>query len=148
MENRLVKMVFVCIASSLLASCSSFNQYFGSVPSGRSAAKASGDIGDQPTSMTGHLTNMSTAVGGKFESSMDNIDRSKLSRALDSGLGKATTWTNVSSGISFTVVPTRKMSIGSNQFCRAYNITAVKGSSTDQYTGTACLGDDSNWHPM
>lgn len=156
MEMRFVKLACVLAASGMLTACNSMNDFFNGLSSSPSSTSSSAmqgqqrrtDLGDQPASMTGRPTNQSTAVGGKFESTMDRIDRSKLSRALDSGLGKATTWTNGSSGITFTVVPTRKVRIGNNAFCRTYNITAVRGSSTDQYSGTACLGDDSNWHPV
>lgn len=132
-------MIGLCVMASLLVSCS----YFGS-----SSSHSGSGLGDQTGSMTGMPTNESTAIGGSFESKMDNIDRSKLSRALDSGLGKATSWTSGASGITYTVVPTRKVTIGNNQFCRAYSITGTRGSSSNQYTGTACLGDDSNWHPV
>ncbi len=147
MQKQLVKLICIFVAGGFLISCTSIQSVFNG-RSSKSTSSGKSDLGDQPASMTGRPTNQSTAVGGKFDSRMDGLDKSKLPRALDAGLGKATTWTNGSSGITYTVVPTRKVTIGGNQFCRSYSITAVRGGDTDQYTGTACLGDDSNWHPI
>lgn len=145
MRNPLVKLACVFVIVGILVSCATVKSVFQG-PSSNVAAKS--DVGDQPASMTGQPTNQSTAVGGKFDSTMDKLDKSKLSRALDGGLGKPTTWANGSTGITYTVVPTQKTTIGGNKFCRSYQITAMKGAKSDQYSGTACLGDDSNWHPV
>ena len=138
MSIRLIKWLSLFVMGSLLISCSVFKS---------SPRQSRSDLGDQPSSMTGKPTNQSTAIGGSFESSMDVLDKSRVSRALDSGLGKPTKWVNAASGVTYTVVPTRKVKVGGNEFCRDYTITADHGGSSSQYEGTACLGDDSNWHP-
>ena len=100
-------------------------------------------------STSGGLTEATSnaPVGGGAQHSMDDIDQSKLSRALDGGVGKATTWQNANTGIKYTVVPTGKLTIGGNPFCRKYTVTTEKGNSTNQVSGTACVSTDGAWHP-
>ena len=87
-------------------------------------------------------------VGGNIEQSMDSLDRSKLSRAMDGGIGKSTQWTNGSTGMTYMVTPTRKMTIGGNPFCRQYVISASRGGRSNQVNGTACVASDGSWHPV
>jgi surface antigen len=86
-------------------------------------------------------------IGGKFEGSMDENDKQKLSRAMDSGIGKSTTWVNGASGVSYTVVPTKKVTVGSNKICRQYTVTMEKNDMKDKINGTACVTEDGAWHP-
>lgn len=88
------------------------------------------------------------ALAGDIESSMDVLDKTKLSRALDGGLGKATHWTNVSTGASYTVIPTRKVVVSGNAFCREYSVTMTRGGKTSDMTGRACVASDGAWHPV
>ncbi|RDI43352.1 RT0821/Lpp0805 family surface protein [Aquicella lusitana] len=85
------------------------------------------------------------AVGGSLETAMDVLDKTKMTRALDKPLGKSTEWENVSTGIRYTVVPTQKLTLNGNPFCRKYTITAAKGEKKRELQGTACVGDDGNW---
>lgn len=88
------------------------------------------------------------ALGGTASNSMDVIDKSKLSRALDSPLGKSTHWSNANTGIDYTVVTTQKVTVNGNSLCRKYNIEAAKDDKTRQMSGTACVSTDGNWHPV
>ncbi len=87
-------------------------------------------------------------LGGAVASSMDVIDKSKLSHALDKPLGKSTTWTNSNSGIKYTVTPTEKVAINGNSLCRRYSISSAKNDKTRDGGGTACVSTDGNWHSV
>lgn len=76
--------------------------------------------------------------------SMDSSDKSKLSHALDNPLGKSTTWTNENSGITYTVVPTKKVTISGNPFCREYTLTENRSGRTRESYGTACVDTKSS----
>lgn len=102
--------------------------------------------GNELTNTPGVDTNKT--VGGNIGQSMDSADQRKMSKALDKPLGKETTWQNLSSGISYIVVPTAKTEVNGNRLCRKYNTTATRGGETQQFTGTACITADGNWHPV
>lgn len=87
-------------------------------------------------------------VGGHLALSMDGIDKSKLSHALDNPIGKSTTWTNQQTGTTFTVTPTAKVVLNENPFCRRYTVLAVKGDRSKETTGTACVSSDSSWQAV
>lgn len=85
------------------------------------------------------------SLGGYIEQFMDANDKSKMARALDGSLGKATSWKNPVSGASFSVTPISKVSMGSG-ICRSYSVSMNKGGVNDKVGGTACIGDDGVWH--
>ncbi len=87
-------------------------------------------------------------IGGSIEKAMDKSDRNRMLKALDKAPGKPTTWTNNRTSIKYVVVPTRKIVINDNPFCRKYQTTASRGESTKQMFGTACVGSDGNWHSV
>ncbi len=88
------------------------------------------------------------APGGSIANKMDEADKSKMFHALDSAPGKATNWTNPNTGISYTVTPTKKVTLNGNPYCREYETTAVKGERQNQLNGTACVGQDGQWHSV
>lgn len=85
------------------------------------------------------------SIGGYLRSAMDENDKSKLSHALDKSPGKETHWVNQNSSISYTVVPTRALSINGNAHCRKYSITAINSGHTEKSLGTACVDSDGSW---
>jgi len=87
-------------------------------------------------------------IGGSIEKNMDRTDRNRMLKALDKAPGKTTTWKNNRTAIKYVVVPTRKIVINDNPFCRRYQTTATRGTSSKQMTGTACVGSDGNWHSV
>lgn len=88
-------------------------------------------------------------VGGRSAHAMDSIDRSKLWHALDKPIGKSTSWSNASTHMNYTVVPTQKVTINGNNFCRKYQVTAtVQGGSSNVTEGSACVGSDGNWEAV
>lgn len=88
------------------------------------------------------------AIGGAIASSMDEIDRGKLTHALDNAPGKATHWVSSASGTDYTVEPIKKATIAGNGLCRVYQLTAVKNGNKQEMTGTACVGPDGAWHEV
>lgn len=90
----------------------------------------------------------SEPVGGSIEKSMDQDDKIKMSRALDKAPGKTTSWTNNRTGIHYEVTPIRKIVIKNNPYCRVYQTISTRGSFSKEVSGTACISEDGNWHPM
>jgi surface antigen len=87
-----------------------------------------------------------TEVGGQLAASMDDSDKNKMFHALDKGLGKSTEWTSPHSGISYSVVPTGKLTVNGNPYCRNYQVTGRKNNQGQTVTGTACVSPtDSSW---
>lgn len=88
------------------------------------------------------------SIGGHLNGSMDSMDRMKLTHALDNSPGKSTHWENPTTGTSYTVVPTKKITINQNPYCRTYQVTAVKEGKERQYTGAACVNANGTWQPV
>ncbi len=87
-------------------------------------------------------------IGGSLEKYMDSDDKIKMSRGLDKAPGKTTSWTNNRMGMHYAVTPIRKVVLKDNPYCRTYQMTATRGSHTKEASGTACIAEDGNWHPM
>lgn len=85
------------------------------------------------------------AVGGSIAGAMNETDKNKLSRALDSAPGKSTHWISEETGTSYTVTPIKKVTIGENNLCRTYEITAERDSKTRTSSGTACINASGTW---
>ena len=133
MKHSLTKLLFILV--SLCLSACAVNPFNNSgAPANSSSPLAN--------------TESNTPVGGNLANNMDEADKQKLSRALDSAPGKATSWSNVSTGTSYTVVPTKKISINGNPFCREYNLTASRGGQTQEVRGNACVTADGDWHSI
>jgi len=139
-----VKVVGVSLLALTLSACSSmFSQQ---APTGTQVAAAPGE--ERPIELSGAPVADTAPLAGNIEASMDGNDRTKLSRALDGGIGKQTRWTSSGTGITYTVVPTQKITVGGNSLCRKYTITAIRGASTQQVSGSACVGSDGAWHTV
>jgi len=87
-------------------------------------------------------------IGGSIERSMDANDKAKMSKALDKAPGKSTVWTNDRMGITYTVTPIKKIVINNNPFCREYETMISRKYNSNTQHGTACIGDDGNWHSL
>lgn len=141
MKTVFIRLALVGLSINLTACSSNFLNYGQQTPEQKQSAEAQTAIADATADTRG-------SVGGNIGNAMDSFDKNKLSHALDSALGKPTQWINQNTGISYTVVPTEKVVIGDNQFCRKYTVTATKGTQVKESRGVACVGDDSNWHPV
>lgn len=153
MQNVLPKLS-VLASIILLSSCSSLN-FGGSssapavVPVTQADADATQGTAPAATPTTPEETattttdagTTSTPVGGGMSAS----DQDKLSHALDGPIGQPTTWVSETNGTTYTVVPTTKVTINGNPYCRKYNVKTEKGSRSNAYTSTACVSADSSW---
>lgn len=130
MKHSLIRLGCITLVAMGVVSCTN-RDITGNAASGNEAMVASGD----------------NATGSVGSGSMDSIDRNKLSHALDKTIGKQTTWQNASTGVTYTVVPTRKTTVGSNSLCREYTVTKAYGGNSSASQGVACVGSDGAWHP-
>lgn len=139
MKMSLMKWAGFLAFSFLLSACSTFS----SQPKGITVANSDeGQVGI----MSGEQVPQGGPIAGNLEMSMDATDKSKMSKALDGGLGKATHWANGATGVSYTVIPLQKVSVGGNTFCRTYSIAAERSGNVNKMNGTACLASDGAWH--
>lgn len=145
MRKEIIKLVSVMVLGSGLAACSSM--YSTQQPSG-TMVQAAAEGEEKPIELSGAPVADTAPLAGSIQSAMDENDRNKLNRALDGGIGKETHWTSTGTGITYTVVPTRKIRVGDNNLCRQYTITATRGGSKQQVRGSACVGSDGAWHTV
>jgi surface antigen len=106
---------------------------------------------DQNTLQSVNLGSTSTnnePVGGSMEKSMDQDDKIKMSKALDKAPGKTTSWTNNRTNMHYEVTPIKKVVLKNNPFCRTYKMLSSRGEYVNQVSGTACISEDGNWHPV
>jgi surface antigen len=90
-------------------------------------------------------TLIGTAIGGSVGQSMDETDRIKTTRSLETiRTGVPTSWQNPDSGNSYTVTPTRTYESEGSP-CREYTIDAVIGGKREDVYGTACRQPDGSW---
>ena len=146
MKTSSLKFIFLLFSISLSACSSTFFPQTSSTPAHHAAAKnqvAENDL----TPRTGETVN-NAAVAGNLEYSMDEIDKSKMFRALDKAPGKSTQWVNANTGITYTVVPTEKVVVNGNPYCRKYTTTASRNSKEKQFGGTACISANGGWEPV
>ena len=141
---QIIKPVLLMLVSLIVTGCIYDNTEKG-MPGEPQVATAGGvtsnaDKAAQPVRVAG-----GGPLGGYIEQFMDVNDKSKMTRALDGGLGKASRWTNPVSGAQFAMTPVSKVSMGSN-ICRSYLLSMNKGGIDDKVNGTACIGEDGIWH--
>ena len=152
MTKASIKLILLILSMSLTA-CSSIQSLtsYTSQPTVKEAPSQGSGTFVTDTGSTVPVATVSESnqpLGGEGAKSMDQIDKSKLSHALDSPLGKATHWQNANTGINYTVVPTQKVTINGNSLCRKYQVTLEKGDKSRQVNGTACISTDGNWHSI
>ena len=84
-------------------------------------------------------------IGGAVGRSMDDTDRLKTARSLETvRTGVPSTWRNPDTGNQYTVVPTRTYDSGSGP-CREYTVDATVGGNREKVYGTACRQPDGSW---
>lgn len=144
MYKAILKLAGIIVLGSALGACSSMFSH--EQQGGGKAVASNGE--EKPIELSGEPVADTAPLAGNIQSSMDENDRTRLSRALDGGIGKETRWVSGSTGITYAVVPTRKISVGGNSLCRKYTITASRGGSRQQVSGSACIGSDGAWHTV
>lgn len=142
MKKILPKVILLFLGANL-AACTTGQEF----PYLGSSAKTQppSEPAEKKTALVNEPIKNDSSLGGKIARSMDQNDRSKLAHALDNAPGKITQWVNRNSGISYTVTPTKKVTINGNPYCRVYEVVSNRGNKTEQMTGTACVAEDSSW---
>lgn len=104
--------------------------------SGRAAATAAGAVAG-------------AFIGSRIGKNMDDVDRMKMSKALESNrAGQTSTWRNPDNGNRYTVKPTKtyyRKKGRTTQPCRDYTTTAIIGGKQESIYGRACRMDDGTW---
>lgn len=85
-------------------------------------------------------------IGGSIGKTMDDVDRMKMTQALETAPTNAPyAWKNPDTGNSYTVTPTATVVSANGQPCREYTTTAVIGTRHEQIYGRACRDAQGNW---
>jgi surface antigen len=85
-------------------------------------------------------------IGGAIGKSMDDTDKMKMSHAIESNpVGQPAYWQNSNTGSSYTVTPTKNVSVDGNPYCREYRTNAMIAGKKQQMYGTACRQPDGTW---
>ncbi len=84
-------------------------------------------------------------IGGSIGKSMDDTDRLKMARSLETGrTDVATTWRNPDTNNNYTVTPTRTYNANTGP-CREYIVDAIIGGKKEKIYGKACRQSDGSW---
>ena len=78
-------------------------------------------------------------IGGAIGKSMDQTDQMKMNQALNKNPGQSTHWVNKKTGTSYTVMPTKNVTVAGNQNCRKYYTIVTMNGKKQRVYGTACL---------
>jgi surface antigen len=85
-------------------------------------------------------------IGGSIGKSMDEVDRMKMSEALESNCSNQTSnWVNPDNGNRYSVTPKRAYRDNRGQPCREYTTVATIGGKKQEIYGTACRTQDGSW---
>jgi surface antigen len=145
-----VVTLFMCLIASLsLLGCSEMTkQDVGTLSGGL----VGGVVGSQFGGGSGRLVAIGLGtlggalIGGSIGKSMDDVDRMKMQRALESNpVGQPAYWQNSKTGTNYTVVPVKNVTHQGNKYCREYRTTAVIGGKSEQVYGKACRQPDGAW---
>lgn len=139
-------LVSACLALTLSA-CEGppTREQAGMVIGGVVGGVAGSELGGHGTVATIVGTIAGAAVGGLIGKSMDESDRRRTARALETlPTGRASRWVNPDSGASYVVTPTRTYERRDGP-CRDYTVDAMIAGRPDRVVGTACRQPDGSW---
>jgi len=140
MKSILLKAAIIFMGASLMACTTKSPQSNQQAARGSFAQRSNGMLLASRSELVAGAD-----IGGSAAFSMDSVDRKRMFKALDKPVGKPTQWVSQSSGVRYSVVSTEKITINGNPYCRRYTTTASKNDRERQFSGTACVGEDSNW---
>lgn len=146
-----LKVLTCLLASSLvLTACNPTKQDIGTL----AGAGAGAAVGAQVGGGTGQLAAVAIGtlvggyIGGQIGKTMDDVDRMKMNRALETQpTGQAYTWENPDSGTDYAVTPTETYQRDGRP-CRDYTTEAVIDGKREVVHGTACRQPDGKWVAM
>ena len=142
-------MVPVLLAGVLLSGCATQgpNEQAGMVIGGVLGGLLGSEVGDGRGRTAAIIagTLAGAAIGGSVGNSMDDVDRLKTAKTLETvRTGVPSRWVNPDTGNRYEVVPTRTYDSGAGP-CREYTIDAVIGGRDEAVYGTACRQPDGSW---
>jgi len=155
MKNLSCSTLALVLVSSMLPACESTpsnpsqrdtGMVIGGILGGVIGHEVGGGSGRTAATIVGTL--IGAAIGGSIGRSMDETDRIKTARTLETvRTGVPSQWVNPDSGHRYTVMPTRTYDHPTGP-CREYTVDAVIGGSADKVYGTACRQPDGSWRAM
>lgn len=93
-------------------------------------------------------TLLGAGVGGAVGRSMDDTDRIKVARSLETvRTGVPSQWRNPDTGNIYSVVPTRTYETAGTP-CREYTVNGNVGGKRETIYGTACRQADGSWRTV
>lgn len=149
---RKVVTVAVIAVSVLVTGCQEVkNEQVGAVVGGGLGgllgAQVGGGSGKIAAAVAGAL--VGAYLGGQVGKSMDELDRLKANRALESNpTGQTSTWNNPDTGNKYTVTPTRTYQDDAGAPCRDYTTEAIIDGKREFVKGTACRQPDGTWRAI
>lgn len=148
MKKILTVLIAVLVSLSLVGCSNMTKQDVGTVSGG----VIGGLVGSQFGGGSGQLVAIGLGavagalIGGAIGKNMDETDRLKMNQALETQpVGQPAYWKNDKTGTSYTVVPTKNVTVKSNKYCREYRTTADVAGKQQQIYGTACRQPDGTW---
>ncbi|MEH6458119.1 MAG: RT0821/Lpp0805 family surface protein [Cocleimonas sp.] len=140
----------VLATTMAIAGCSSYggpNEQTGTILGGVLGGVAGKQVGKGHGKTAAIIvgTIIGSQIGGSIGRSMDDTDRLKMARSLEtSSTGQATTWRNPDTNSNYTVTPTRTYEVNTAP-CREYTVDAIINGRTEKIYGTACRQADGSW---
>lgn len=147
--KNLFTACFIFLCSLALVGCQNMSKQDMGVITG---GIAGGLLGSTVGKGTGQVvaiaagTVAGAVIGGAIGKNMDDTDRLKMNRALESNpVGQPAYWHNARTGANYRIVPTKNVRVGGNEYCREYRSTADIAGKKQQIYGTACRQPDGTW---
>jgi surface antigen len=140
--------IFVLILLSILIGCAhapkeEVGMVIGGVLGGVLGHQVGGGRGQAVSTVLGAI--VGGAVGASIGRSMDELDRLRMSAALEvTRTGVASVWQNPDTGYEYRMTPTDTYRAAYGP-CREYVLEASIGGDTEQIYGTACRQPDGSW---
>lgn len=148
MRKILTSTIAIAVSISLVGCSNMSKQDVGTVSGGVIGGLVGSQFGQGGGQMLaiGVGTLAGALIGGAIGKNMDETDKLKMSQALEShNVGQPAYWQNAKTGASYTVTPTRNLSVDGNPYCREYRTTAIIAGKKQQMYGTACRQPDGSW---
>lgn len=137
------------LASACLVACSDMTKQdvgtvSGAVIGGLAGSQFGGGSGKMLAIGAGTLAG--AYIGGAIGKNMDDTDKLKMNQALENNaVGQPNYWKNNRTDNSYTVTPTKNVTVDGNPYCREYRTTAIIAGKRQQMYGTACREQDGTW---
>ncbi|WP_231362666.1 MULTISPECIES: RT0821/Lpp0805 family surface protein [unclassified Thioalkalivibrio] len=148
MTSRILTILFLVVSVTLLAGCQTVSKQqtgalIGGAAGGVIGSQIGGGRGRTAAIIAGTLAG--AAVGGSVGRSMDDVDRMRVSRTLETVPDRqSSTWRNPNTGHQYHATPTRTYR-SSGQDCREYQVQATMDGYPETINGTACRDASGRW---